>query len=139
MEEERLLFQFHTSAGKKILAQSQSTKLYAAVAEGHHKWYDGTGGYPDLYVRPEGPEAILTDLVSIADKLDGMTDDKALHLRKAVSLDDAVEKICREAGTRYAPHFAALLGPLRPRLQKILEEGRREAYAEIYRMTADQD
>lgn len=102
--EEEEMHRAHPLLGSKILSRCQSTKDLAPVVLGHHRWYDGQGGYPEEYHREEQQDAVLTDIVSVAD-----------FLEKGRGRDGYGEEACPEellrqlqslSGTRFSPYVA---------------------------------
>ena len=59
------MYSLHTVSGRDDLLARPSTAIYADVAFGHHAWYDGSGGYPEDYVRNESSYRQMTDVVAV--------------------------------------------------------------------------
>ncbi len=68
-EDEEEFYQLHARSGYGDLSRNKSTHDYADIALGHHKWYDGTDGYPDDYIRIESPYRQMTDAAKLASDL----------------------------------------------------------------------
>lgn len=127
-EEEEELIRCHVYAGAKILAQSPSTRPYVNAALGHHRFFDGSGGYPSEYKREEDPNVALTDLVSAAIHLVRLMDDRAEASGGPMDLAGALERLRSEAGTRLAPIWCRMLSDMEPQLRDYLRTGRAKAY-----------
>lgn len=81
----------HTVVGSSCLAERASTRHYAAIALGHHSWYDGSGGYPDSYKRLECPYRQMVDVIGLIDWIENVTDSKCLHTGVKMTFDEAIE------------------------------------------------
>lgn len=92
--------QEHALIGYQILSDSESELLQmaAAIARGHHEWFDGTG-YPD---RRSGSEIPLeARIAAIADVFDALTTDRVY--RKAFPFTTAIEMIRAGRGKQFDP------------------------------------
>lgn len=127
LEEDENLMRCHVHAGAKLLAQSPSTRPYVHVALGHHSYFDGSGGYPPEYKRDEDPNVMLTDLVSTAVHFVRLMDDCAAVSGSSMSLDEALEMLRAESGTRLDPKWCRLLVSMEPQLREYLQGGLAEA------------
>ncbi len=63
------IFQLHTISGYDDLRTRPSTALFADAALGHHRYYNGKGGYPEEYVRHRSACRQVVDIVSIASQI----------------------------------------------------------------------
>lgn len=120
----------HPALGALMLNMHDSTKEYADVALMHHKWYDGTKGYPMEAEFPEGGLKTVIDIVTCADCMDAATDSVGRSYNKGKTLDDYLEEVKEGAGTRYAAYLYDLLNDkdTREDIDYLLNEGRIEAY-----------
>lgn len=132
MEEEKDMYQCHVYSGKIMLEQSESTRPYVWAALGHHRFYDGSGGYPDSYSREEDPNPMLTDLISAAVHLVRLLDDRMHLTSQPLGLDQALDQVRAGAGTRLAPCWARMLCGLEPELREYLKDGQVQAYEEAF-------
>ena len=64
-EDEYQMYQLHAVAGRDDLKARASTAVFADIAFGHHSWYDGSGGYPEGYVRLASPYRQMTDVAAM--------------------------------------------------------------------------
>ena len=132
LEEEKEMYQCHVYSGEVMLSQSESTRPYRWAALGHHRFYDGSGGYPAEYCREADPNPMLTDLISAAVHLVRLLDDRMHLTSRPLSLEEALTQIRADGGTRLAPHWARLLCELEPRLRVYLKDGQAKAYEEVF-------
>ncbi|HAA89513.1 MAG TPA: hypothetical protein DCE07_02880 [Peptococcaceae bacterium] len=98
--EEWKIVKRHVEAGYRI---AQSSYELAPIAEAilyHHERWDGKG-YPQGLKGEEIP--LLSRILAIADAYEVMTTGRPY--RRAVSREEAVEEIRRNAGTQFDPHL----------------------------------
>lgn len=139
LEEEKVMYNYHADAGRLILSRCESTRIYAPTAFGHHRYYDGIGGYPEEYHREEDPNVQVTDVVSIASRLAESLDAKFSDDHREHPLAEALNDVMSEAGTRFSPLFTDLLPNLRPELESYLEDGVVHAYERAFQMISGED
>jgi putative two-component system response regulator len=104
--EEMQIMRTHTVIGSRILSGSLSALLQTAevIASTHHERWDGKG-----YWRGLAGEAIPLEgrIVTVADAFDAMTHDRPY--RRALSLDTALNELCRNSGKQFDPTVVAAL------------------------------
>lgn len=96
---------------------------YKDVSLGHHKWYNGEGGYPASFNNVLSPWRPMIDLVTICDCIDAATDYLDRNYRVPKSLDQVVEEFKADAGVKYNPEIVRALTEdkkLRERLNNII-------------------
>ena len=123
-ENEYRMYMLHTISGYDDLRKRSSTASFADVALGHHRWYDGTEGYPAEYVRNESPYRQLTDVMAVVAALE--EDERGLEERMRAILEG-------ERG-RFSPMVTAFLadGKLAASLRELLTGSRECYYRSIY-------
>ncbi len=128
------LIKTHPRTGYDLLMKHVSTRRYADVALGHHRWYDDSHGYPDDFDTLKSPVKVMIDLVLCADCMDAATDRVGRSYNPGKSLDDFIGEIEEGAGTHYAPYLPQLLRDdlVREDLDYLLGSGRQECYESIY-------
>jgi hypothetical protein len=111
-----------------------STRAFADIALGHHKWYDGSAGYPADFSPEDSPFRTLIQIVQIADCLDAATDSVGRSYHKGKSFADVREEFIAGMGTVYAPWVVNLLKEpeVAEHLCTLLNEGRKENYRNTY-------
>ena len=138
LEEEKILYEFHTGAGARLLNSCRSTRRYAPTALGHHRWYDETGGYSPEYCRADNPDRQITDIVGIAAALTEMfvereerrTEDEDL----CGILREASARILEGAGTQFSPEYAALLPGMEEELAGCLRKTELRCFEQAFGM-----
>lgn len=88
----------HPVIADNVLKNIDELENVRKIIRHHHENYDGTG-YPDQLSGDEIP--IAARVVSVADAFDAMTSDRPY--RKALSYDDALVILFREAGRQFDP------------------------------------
>ncbi len=133
-EEEYELASLHTRIGEDRLSRQPSTRPYAPVALGHHAWYDGSGGYPDSYVRLECPCRQMVDIIGLVDWLDNVTYTTHRYTGMKKTFPEAVREAIRLGGKRFSPLLTGRLEDpaVERKLAEALEGSRREAYRRLY-------
>ena len=133
-EEEYELASLHTQIGEDRLSRQPSTRPYAPVALGHHAWYDGSGGYPDSYVRLECPYRQMVDIIGLVDWLDNVTYTTHRYTGMKKTFPEAVREAIRLGGKRFSPLLTGRLEDpaVEHKLAEALEGSRREAYRRLY-------
>lgn len=124
----------HPELGATLLLPHESTKAYAEVALGHHKWYDNTRGYPESFDTSKSPLKTIIDIVACADCMDAATDSIGRSYNEGKSLDDFLKELIEGSGTRYAPYLPGLIQKKETweDLNYLLTEGRQMNYKETF-------
>jgi HD-GYP domain-containing protein (c-di-GMP phosphodiesterase class II) len=103
-DEEFEVMKGHPQKGFKIMSQIPAMKEFLPGMYMHHEMIDGRG-YPQGLKGAEIP--LMARIVSVADTFDAMTTDRPYQ--KAMSLEDAIERIKSFVGTRYDEGVVASL------------------------------
>jgi HD-GYP domain-containing protein (c-di-GMP phosphodiesterase class II) len=91
----------HPEIGYRILNTSREFMKISEYVLAHHEKIDGSG-YPQGL---KGEEIIWqSKVIAVADSYDAMTCDRPY--RKALSREEAVEEIIKNAGTQFDPEVA---------------------------------
>ena len=99
----------HPTKGAELLSLDPDFKQFRDIAWGHHKFYNGKGGYPADFDNTASPDRIMIDLITLCDCLDAATDTLGRNYRRAKTVHQVAEEFIRDAGTRYNPDLAALI------------------------------
>ena len=124
----------HPSLGGALMRLHPSTQPYAEVAEGHHKWYDNSAGYPETLDTSQCKLKTIIDIVNCADCMDAATDTVGRSYNIGKTLDDFLAELHAGAGTRYSPYLSELLThqEVRDDLDYLLAIGRQNNYQNTY-------
>ena len=105
------------------------------IVLGHHKWYDGKGGYPEYFDNTQSPYHVLIDILSLADCLEAATSQLGRNYRRNKHYDDVVAEFEAQAGTRYNPELVHILKTqptLSDELRRICESGWEDVYYRVF-------
>ncbi|MBQ7243951.1 MAG: hypothetical protein IJS52_07075 [Bacilli bacterium] len=125
----------HPENGLKFLDNDPDFKGFYDVMIGHHRWYDGSAGYPANYDNRTSSTRIITDIVTIADCTDAATDILGRNYAKGKTFRHVLEEFIAGAGTRYNPDIVACMKEdenLIEALSKQTTDGRMDVYREVY-------
>ena len=139
LDHEFELLKHHPGVGAMLLESHASTRDYADIAKGHHKWYDNSRGYPEDFDTSSSPYKTIIDIVAAADCLDAATDTVGRSYAVGKRPSEIIREIQDGAGTRYSPVIAECLNDekLRLELVHILEQVRRENYENTFYLLQD--
>ena len=100
-EEEWTVMKRHPEIGYRIARASHKLARIADYIISHHERWDGKG-YPKGLKGNDIP--LLSRIISVADAYDAMTEDRVY--RKAMSKEEAITEIRRNAGFQFDPVIA---------------------------------
>lgn len=134
LDSEFELIKTHPMIGAQLLKRHESTRSYADVALGHHRFWDDSRGYPEEFKTADSPVKPIIDLVMCADCMDAATDTVGRSYSNGKTLTQFVEEVRRDAGGRYAPWLLKLLeqDKVQIDLRFLLSEGRESTYHDTY-------
>ena len=135
-EEERRIIRMHPRLGLKYLKISQELRNYHDTTLGHHKWYNGKGGYPSDFDNTQSPYRFMIDIITLCDCMQAATERVGRNYKQEKSFEKVMEELREGAGTRYNPDLVKLIDDV-PELYKELEMiaiyGWADIYYEIYK------
>lgn len=131
------LIRSHPRVGHEMLMKHASTRAYADVALGHHRWYDNSRGYPEDFDTESSPLKPIIDLVLCADCMDAATDSVGRSYRPAKTFEAFEAEVISALGTHYAPWLPEIIA--QPDVRQLLDEGRRETYESAYHLLKAMD
>lgn len=135
-DEERRIIRMHPRMGLKYLKISKELRLYHDTTLGHHKWYNGKGGYPSDFDNTQSPYRFMIDIVTLCDCMQAATERVGRNYRQEKSFEKVMGELREGAGTRYNPDLVKLIDDV-PELYKELEKiaiyGWPDIYYEIYK------
>lgn len=97
------LSRLHPELALRYLDVDPVFDQFKDVALGHHKWYDGKGGYPNSFDNTKSPWRSYIDLITLCDCIDAATDDINRNYRTPKTLAEVLGEFKQGAGTRYNP------------------------------------
>lgn len=102
-EEEFIEYKKHSEAGYQILKSSKKYMPIAEIILRHHESWDGSG-YPDGLEELKIP--LESRILAIAEAYEELVGEKPYQ--KAISKEEAIERLKEEAGTRFDPDLVKL-------------------------------
>ena len=125
----------HPSLGLEYLDLAPSLAKYRDTTLGHHKWYNGKGGYPEDFDNTKSPVRTLIDIITLSDCLQAATERVGRNYKGEKTFDVVMNEFRQDAGIRYNPDLVKLIDSqpdLAQRLTHLVEEGWLDIYYEIY-------
>ena len=130
-DEEFAIIKRHPELGLQYLELSPKLAKFHDTTLGHHKWYNGKGGYPDSFDNTKSPVRILIDIVTLSDCLQAATERIGRNYKGDKTFDMVMAEFRRDAGVRYNPDLVALIDA-HPDLQRKLDELVISGWVDIY-------
>lgn len=127
----------HPEFGLEYLTIDSTLLPMHDIVLGHHKWYNGQGGYPEYFDNTQSPYRVLIDILTLADCLEAATSRLGRNYRKNKHYADVLAEFNAEAGTRYNPQLVHLLEThptLGAQLNEICERGWEDVYYRVFNM-----
>ncbi len=134
-DEEFAIIKRHPRLGMQYLKLGPSLEKYRDTTLGHHKWYNGKGGYPDDFDNTKSPIRILIDIVTLSDCMQAATERLGRNYRGEKTFDAVMAEFRKDAGTIYNPDLVALIDAhpdLAENLAELINDGWVEIYYDIY-------
>ena len=134
-KEEREIYERHPEYGLQYLKLTPGLQKFKNITLGHHKWYDGKGGFPESFDNTKSPERILTDIVSLSDDVIQLT--KVMAAKHIGDIGEMVlQKIKEGAGTRYNPELVEILlsqSDISKKVRDFAEKKWAEEYYDVFK------
>lgn len=108
-DEEFSLIRMHPTMGAKLLQIDTELAQFSDIVRGHHRFYNGQGGYPADFDNCASPDRIMIDIITLSDCLDAATDSLGRNYRRAKQVPQVLQEFAEGAGTRYNPDLVELL------------------------------
>lgn len=134
--DERKIITLHPELGLKFLELSPKLEKYHDTTLGHHKWYNGKGGYPASFDNTKSPVRLMIDIVTLSDCLQAATERIGRNYKGEKNFDTVMKEFRAEAGTRYNPDLVAFIdahSDVADELSNLIEDGWVEIYYNIYK------
>lgn len=130
------LIKLHPEYAVDVLVMLPAYAAYTDFALGHHKWYDGTGGYPAWYDNTKSQYRVLLDILTLADCLEAATNRMSRNYRRHKTYEQIITEFSEESGTRYNPRIldVMLRSPeMQNELKTMINEGWKETFPQLFR------
>lgn len=126
----------HPERGYNILKSINVLSKYAEVALGHHKFFDGSRGYPDFFDNTKSDIKIFIDIITICDCIDTATDTLGRNYAKTKNFYQVLKELIEDSGTRYSKELVNLIAKDNKLIEKInnlTQNDREYTYYEVFR------
>jgi len=130
------IIQRHPELGLKYLEIDSTLLKYRDITLGHHRWHDGTKGYPKSFDNTKSPVYFLIDIVTLSDCLEAATDRLGRNYSKTKLYDSLIKEFEKGAGTRYNAELISLIKEhpdVYNKMKYIVEKAWVNNYYEIYK------
>ena len=134
-DEEFKYIKMHPSKSKLLFGNDTSFKEFYDVMIGHHKYYDGNGGYPEDFDNVHSRYRIAIDLISIADSIDAATDILGRNYTSGKDFNTLLKELVENKGTRYNPEIVDFIvnnKKLKEELENLTGKNRASVYYDVY-------
>lgn len=109
-DEEYAIIKTHPALGAELLKIAPSLyKKYHDTTLGHHKWYNGKGGYPEDFDNTKSPKRILIDIITLSDCMQAATERVGRNYKEGKTFDMVMEEFRKGAGTKYNPDLVKFI------------------------------
>lgn len=126
----------HPALGAELLKIAPSLyEKFRDTTLGHHKWYNGKGGYPEDFDNTKSPKRILIDIITLSDCMQAATERIGRNYKSGKNFDRVMEEFRRDAGTRYNPNLVNFIDAhqdVARDLAALINEGWVDIYFDIY-------
>lgn len=135
-DEEFAIIKKHPALGAELLKIAPSLyEKFRDTTLGHHKWYNGKGGYPEDFDNTKSPKRILIDIITLSDCMQAATERIGRNYKCGKNFDRVMEEFRRDAGTRYNPDLVNFIDAhqdVARDLAALINEGWVDIYFDIY-------
>ncbi len=135
--EEYFLIRQHPTFGHELLAGTKLSAKYNSVIEGHHRSFDGLGGYPVSFDNVNDRMKIMIDIITIADCIDAATDTLGRNYTKSKTwLPSLADELENDDQMRYNQEIVNIIkndNDTCNEISYITDAGRTNIYYDIYR------
>ena len=134
-DEEFAIIKRHPELGLQYLELAPELAKFHDTTLGHHKWYNGKGGYPESFDNTKSPMRIIIDIVTLSDCMQAATEQVGRNYRGEKTFDTVMAEFRKDAGVRYNPDLVSLIDAhpdLAQKLADLINEGWVEIYYDIY-------
>ena len=134
LDEEFACIKLHTNIGSALLEKTDLKEL-SVVALHHHRFYNESGGYPDVCPPCQPQYKPAVDLISVCDCIEAATDNIGRCYTAPKTLRGIIDNMRPDAGTRYSPYVLSLFEDegFFKEVENLLERERINVYYETYR------
>lgn len=126
----------HPSKSLELLQNDKDYLEYYDVMVGHHKYFNGLGGYPLDFDNLNSKYKIAIDLITISDSIDAATDIYGRNYTRGKTFKELLKELIDHSGTRYNDEIVSFIASndsLIDELDKITGRDRLLVYYDAYK------
>lgn len=134
-DHEYRIIRLHPELGLSSIKTLKELEPYRDLIVGHHKWYNGKGGYPDSFDNTASPLKTAIDVMTICDCLEAATDLVGRNYSQEKDFDIIINEMRAESGTRYNPEIMDIIfehPDVYESMRFSIEQGWVDIYFDIY-------
>lgn len=134
-DEEFTIIKRHPEYGLQYLELSPDLAKFHDTTLGHHKWYNGKGGYLTWFDNTQSPIRIMIDIVTLSDCMQAATERIGRNYKGDKNFETVMAEFRRDAGTRYNPNLVKFIDQhedIANKLAALINEGWVDIYYDIY-------
>ena len=135
-DEERRIIRRHPALAMQYLKLAPSLNKYHDITLGHHKWYNGKGGYPADFDNTKSSVRILIDILHISDDIQASIETLGAASHYKDTFAAVMKELRAGAGTKYNPDLVKLIDAhkdVADKLAWLVGDGWGETYYEVYK------
>ena len=125
----------HPDHSKKFFDTFPFIRKYRDVALGHHKWYDGNGGYPVSFSNRNSPLFPLINIVTLCDCMDAATENIGRNYHTPKTFENVMSEFEADSGMRYDQFLINFINSntdLYRQLKQKVQLGRIDHYFQLF-------
>lgn len=129
------VIQYHPEYGNEMARGVPFLEALQDIILGHHKFYNGQGGYPESFSNVSSPKRIYIDIITICDCLDAATDIRGRNYTRGKNFEQVFAELKQGSGVRYNPALVEIMDhdvKLREELTFLTGEGRYDVCYRVY-------
>lgn len=125
----------HAMRGSEMIKYIPALAEYNDVVLGHHKDYNGKGGYPQEFDNTKSEYRIFIDIIKLCDCIDAVTDGLGRNYARTKQFKDVLAEFEFDKGTKYSDRLVDFISgneKLKKEIERLTEIERQHVYYDIY-------
>lgn len=125
----------HSERGNEMIKYIPALAEYNDVVLGHHKDYNGKGGYPQGFDNTKSEYRIFIDIIKLCDCIDAATDGLGRNYARTKQFKDVLAEFEFDKGTKYSDRLVNFISgneKLKKEIERLTGIERQHVYYDIY-------
>lgn len=125
----------HAGRGSEMIKYIPALAEYNDVVLGHHKYYNGKGGYPQEFDNTKSEYRIFIDIIKLCDCIDTATDGLGRNYARTKKFKDVLAEFEFGKGTKYSDRLVDFISgneKLKKEIERLISIERQHVYYDIY-------